>query len=64
MTDKRIDTGSVSRQKKKSWRVLVKETFTKTRDERYAESTKGERMVYWMSIALACAGIFYLLVLS
>ena len=50
--------------KKKTWRVLVKETFTKTRDERYAESTKGEKTVYWTSIALVCAGIFYLLVLA
>lgn len=49
---------------RKTWRVLVKETFTKTRDERYTESTKGEKTVYWISIVVACSGIFYLLVLA
>jgi len=50
--------------KKKTWQVMVKETFTKSRDERYAESTKGERIVYWISIGLAWATIFYALVIK
>lgn len=45
---------------KKTWRVLIKEAFTKTRGERYAESTKGEKAIYWITIVVACLGIFLL----
>ncbi|MET3116125.1 hypothetical protein AAKU64_000328 [Undibacterium sp. GrIS 1.8] len=31
---------------RKSWKLLVKETFTKSRGESYAESTKNEKIWY------------------
>jgi hypothetical protein len=45
---------------KKPWRALLKDSFTKTRGQIYEESTKKERIVYWISIALACLAILLL----
>jgi hypothetical protein len=42
---------------KKTWQQMVKETFTKTRDERYAEASKSERIVYWLLVALVSTTI-------
>lgn len=46
-------------QKEKTWQVIVKETFTKTRDERYAESTKGQKIVYWIFMAIVWGVLLY-----
>jgi hypothetical protein len=32
---------------KKTWELLIKESFTKPLHERYAEMSKGERFGYW-----------------
>jgi hypothetical protein len=40
---------------KKTWQRMVKETFTNTFDERYAEASKGERTVYWLFIVFAAS---------
>lgn len=45
--------------KRKTLRVLVKETFIKTLDERYAESTKNEKVFYWITIAIAVAVLLF-----
>jgi hypothetical protein len=39
---------SRSEEMKKTQRQLVKESFTKTRDERYAEMSKSEKLGYWI----------------
>lgn len=47
--------------KEKTWQVLIKESFTKTQDERYAESTKNEKILYWITILNSvCLYIFTL----
>ena len=35
---------------KKSQETLLKETFTKSFDERYAEMSKGEKTGYWIFV--------------
>lgn len=35
---------------KKTQRQLVKDSFTKSRDEIYAEMSKSEKIGYWISI--------------
>ena len=37
-----------SEEMKKTQRQLVKESFTKTFDERYAEASKSEKISYWI----------------
>lgn len=40
---------------KKSQKTLLKEMFTKSFDERYAEMSKGEKIGYWIFVG---TGIF------
>lgn len=47
----------------KSCQTVVKEIFMKTRDERYAEATKGQRVVYWMMMACIFITLFFVLIL-
>lgn len=51
---------SRSKQMKKTQRQLVKETFTKTRDERYAEMSKSEKRGYWIFGFVVVAIMFLL----
>lgn len=46
---------------KKSWEDYLVDSLTKTRDERYAESSKTDKVLYWISIALAALFIVFLL---
>ena len=46
---------------KKPYKQQLKEAFTKTRDQRYAESSKFEKICYWISIAVALLIIFVML---
>ncbi|MDQ1925092.1 hypothetical protein [Massilia pseudoviolaceinigra] len=47
--------------KRKSQQELLKDAFTKTVDQRYAESSKGEKITYWISLGIACGIILYVL---
>jgi len=46
---------------KKTYKQLLKETFTKTRDERYAEASTKDKVIYWIVIAIVLFIIAYLL---
>lgn len=61
MADKRIDMKRTSTPNEQAWQV-AKDVFTKTRDERYAEATKGQRFVYWLFIAIVFSTLVYGLV--
>lgn len=43
---------------KKPWQQLLKESFTKSFDERYAEASKSERRVFWVSLVLVLGSMF------
>ena len=45
---------------RKNWKVQIKETFTKTFDESYAESTKNEKKFYWLIISVGWLAILLL----
>jgi len=45
---------------KKTWKQLFKESFTKSFDERYAEASRNERIVYWVSLVVVF-GIMFLM---
>lgn len=46
---------------KKPYKQLLKETFTKTFDQRYAESPHKDKVVYWIFICIIFGVIAYLL---
>ncbi len=48
---------------KKTYKQLLKETFTKTRDERYAESSARGKIAYWIFITIIISAIIYILFL-
>jgi len=45
---------------KKTWKQLLKGSFTKTFDERYAEASRNERIGYWIYV-IAGFGIMFLM---
>jgi len=42
---------------KKTWQQLVKESFTKTREERHVEATRNQRLVHRLMVAVVFAVI-------
>jgi hypothetical protein len=46
----------------KPYKQLLKETFTKTLGERYAESSGKDKIIYWAFIAIVYSIIGYFLI--
>jgi hypothetical protein len=54
-----VDCRKSEMSNKKSFEERIIETFTKSRDERYAESSKKEKLFYWIFVAIVGSIIAY-----
>lgn len=45
--------------KRESKEQLLKDAFTKGLDQRYAESSKGGKIIYWIFLGITCGFILY-----